>query len=646
MSTRNIYLKTMPPADAVTKAKAVLNRERLIKKEIIPVSEASGRVTAAPVYARYSAPSFHAAAMDGIAVWAKKTYFAREGYPVRLEPETDFFPVNTGEPIPPGMDTVIKIEETIGTSSGAIFIESPHFPWAHVRRVGQDIVASELLLTCNHLLSPYDIGALLAAGVWEIEVWERVKLVFIPTGSEVLDFALRPSPGLGQIVESNSQIFCALARSWGALPNNVSPVPDNPEMLREAVQQALTSDAQVVVVGAGSSAGETDYTARVFAELGEVLVRGLAISPGKPTLLGVAAGKLLVGAPGYPGSAVACFEEVLAPLVAWLGRSISVERERLNVKLTRNIPSPLGTEEMVRLAVGRIAGEALAVPLGRGSGMITNLAKAQALLRVTAASEGVDQGDTMEAELLVPRSVLDQVLLHVGSHDILLDLLANELMSLNQPVRLVSSNVGSLAGLAAIRDCSAMFAGSHLLDPGTEDFNFPALAKYLPGIDVYVINLAIRHQGLIVPKGNPKRLQQIEDLAREEVTFINRQRGAGTRILLDYHLQKAGIDPSNIRGYQHEEFTHMAVAVNVLSGAVDTGLGISSAARALDLDFVPLARERYDIVIPRIFLNDPRIQSLLSLLQQSELKSKIESFGGYETTLTGREMAPGMGLDG
>jgi putative molybdopterin biosynthesis protein len=323
-----------------------------------------------------------------------------------------------------------------------------------------------------------------------------------------------------------------------------------------------------------------------------------------------------------------------------------VERERLNVKLTRNVPSPLGTEELVRLAVGRIAGEALAVPLARGSGMITNLAKAQALLRVTAASEGVDQGDTMKAELLVPGSVLDQVLLHVGSHDILLDLLANELMSLNKPVRLVSSNVGSLAGLTAIRDCSAMFAGSHLLDPDTEDFNFPSLAKYLPGIDVIVINLAIRHQGLIVPKGNPKRLQKIEDLTREEVTFINRQRGAGTRILLDYHLQKAGIDPSNIRGYQHEEFTHMAVAVNVLSGAVDTGLGISSAARALDLDFVPMARERYDIVIPRRFLNDSRIQSLLSLLQQSDLKSKIESFGGYETTLTGREMAPGMGLDG
>ncbi len=646
MAKRNIYLKTISPAEAIERAKAVLDRDRLLGTEIVDVSEAAGRVTAAPVYARYSAPAFHAAAMDGIAVKAERTFAAREGWPLRLEPETDYLPVNTGEPLPAGMDAVIKIEETVETAGGAMFIEAPAFPWAHVRRVGQDIVASELMLPQNHSLSPYDIGALLSAGVWEVEVRQRVQLVFIPTGDEVLDFTRRPTPGLGQVIESNSQVFCALARSWGALPRRVPPVPDDRPALLAAVRAALASEAQVVVVGAGSSAGEKDLTAAIFAELGEVLAHGLAVSPGKPTLLGVAEGKLLVGAPGYPGSAIVCFEEVLAPLVAWLGHAAPPVREKLPVRLTRKTPSRLGAEEVVRLAVGRIHGEAMAVPLGRGPGMITNLTRAQALLRVPAASEGVEQDAIVEAELLTPAPLLDTVLVHVGSHDNLLDLIANELMGLPEPLRLVSSNVGSLGGLTALRNVSAMLAGSHLLDPATGDFNFPFLKRYLPGVDVLVVNLAIRHQGLLVAPGNPKGLRGIEDLARGDVSFINRQRGAGTRILLDYELQQAGLDPARIAGYGREEFTHMAVAVNVLSGAADTGLGIASAARALGLDFVPLARERYDLLIPRRFVEDHRIQSLLALLHRDEFKATIAAIGGYETPLTGQTMAPGMGLGG
>jgi putative molybdopterin biosynthesis protein len=278
--------------------------------------------------------------------------------------------------------------------------------------------------------------------------------------------------------------------------------------------------------------------------------------------------------------------------------------------------------------------------------MITNLTRAQALLRVPAASEGIEQDTMVDAELLVPAPDLDSVLVHVGSHDNLLDLIADDLMGLAQPLRLVSSNVGSLGGLTAIRNGSAMLAGTHLLDPESGDFNFPFPDKYLPGIDLLVVNLAIRHQGLIVPKGNPKELRGIEDLARADISFINRQRGAGTRILLDYHLQQAGLAPARVRGYDREEFTHMAVAVNIMSGAVDTGLGIFSAARALGLDFVPLARERYDLVIPRRFVEDRRIRSLLSLLQRDEFKAGIEALGGYETPLTGQVMTPGMGLGG
>jgi putative molybdopterin biosynthesis protein len=644
MANRNIYLKTITPAEAVDKARAALDRDQLVGKEVVPAAEAAGRVTAVPVYARYSAPPFHAAAMDGIVVCAEKTFPAREGEPLRLEPGADFLPIDTGQPIPEGMNAVIKIEEVIDAPGGAVLIEAPAFPWMNVRRLGQDIVATELILSRNHQVSAYDIGALLSAGIWEVEVWERVKVAFIPTGSEVVDFLDRPVPGPGEVIESNSQVFRALARSWGADPRRLPPVGDDPQALRREVERALDSDAHVIVVGAGASAGRKDFTAEVFAELGEVLAHGLAVSPGKPTLLAAARGKLLVGAPGYPGSAIVCFEEVLAPLVAWLGRRFPPVRERLSVRVARKIPSRLGTEEMVRLAVGRIEGQAMAVPLGRGPGMITNLTRAQAVLRIPAGSEGVEQDETAEVELLVPAPVLDSVLVHVGSHDNLLDLISDELMAFPDPLRLVSSNVGSLGGVNAIRNGSAMFAGAHLLDPDTGDFNFPFLEKYLAGIEVLVVNLAIRHQGLIVPRGNPKGLRGIEDLVRDDVGFINRQRGAGTRILLDYHLRQAGLRPDQVRGYEREEYTHMAVAVNVLSGSADTGLGVYSAARALGLDFVPLARERYDLVIPRHFAGDHRMMALLALLQNPEFKSAIEALGGYETSLTGHEMSPGMGL--
>ncbi len=644
MAKRNIYLQTVPVAEAIDLARAALDRPQLVTAETVAVTEAAGRVTAAPVRARYSSPPHHVSAMDGIAVKAETTFAAREGHPLRLDRQRDFFPVNTGQPLPRGTDAVIKIEEVVDGPEGTVFIEAPAYPWMHVRRIGQDIVATELMLPQNHLLSPYDIGTLLAAGIWEIEVWEPVRLTFIPTGDEVLDFATRPTPGPGQVIESNSQVFCALARGWGAQPSRVPPVADDPQALREAVSQALASDAQVVVVGAGSSAGTRDFTAQIFAELGEVLVHGLGISPGKPTLLGTAGGKLLVGAPGYPGSAVVCFEEVLAPLVAWLGRRQPPVRERIAVRVTRKTPSKLGFEELVRLAVGRIGDEAMAVPLGRGPGMLTNLSRAQALVRVPARSEGLEQDEVVSAELLVPAPVLDSVLVHVGSHDNLLDLIANELMDRPEALRLVSSNVGSLGGVTALGAGSAMVAGMHLFDPASGDFNFPFLERYLPGADLLVVNLAIRQQGLIVPRGNPKGIGGIGDLVREEISCINRQRGAGTRILFDHHLNQAGIRPARIRGYEREEYTHMAVAVNVLTGSADTGLGIYSAARALDLDFVPLARERYDLVIPRRFADDAKIRALLELLRSQAFQARISAQGGYETSLTGQEMAPGMGL--
>lgn len=653
-SDRNIYLSTIAPAEAVARAKVALGetgRGALIRAEAVPAHESAGRVTARPIFARCSSPTFHSAAMDGVAVRSADTFAAREGSPLRLLKNQHYVPVNTGHPLPEGYDAVVMIEHVDQLDGDAVSIEAPAFPWQHVRRIGEDIVATELLLPQNHTLSAYDVGALLAAGIYEVEVWERVRLTFIPTGDEVLDFLRCPTPGPGQVIESNSQVFRAITSAWGAAPSWVPPVADKPELLHKAIADALASGAHIAVVGAGSSAGSKDYTRVVFEQFGEILCHGIAVMPGKPTLVAVVRGgeydgRLLIGAPGYPVSAVVCLEDVLEPIARWLMRQDSPGRPKIQARLARKTPSRPGMEELVRLAVGRVGDGYVAAPLPRGAGLITSLTKAQALTRIPADCEGLAQDEMIEAELLVPLAGLSKVLVHIGSHDNILDLLANELMGLPEPLRMVSSHVGSMGGLTALKNNAALFAGCHLFDPETSDFNFPFLRKHLPGMDLTVVNLAIRHQGLMVAKGNPKNIQTVQDLARPEVAFINRQRGAGTRILLDHHLSVAGIAPASVRGYDREEYTHMAVAVNVLTGAADCGLGIFAAAKALDLDFVPLARERYDLVFPTAYLDDPRIQTLLANINTAQFQQRMEALGGYETKLTGRVMAPGMGLGG
>ncbi len=640
---RNVYLHTIPIREAVNKAIAALDRDALVRPVRIPTHEAAGHVLSEAVFARFSSPTFHSAAMDGYAVRAASTFGAREGAPMELHTGTDCFAVNTGNPLPEGCDAVIMIEH-VTTIQDGIRIEAPAFPWQHVRRIGEDIVATEMLFPQNHRVSPYDIGALLSAGIWDVRVWEPIRIAIIPTGDEVLDFTTRPSPKAGQVVESNSQVLAALARQLGCEARRIPPVADNPTALNEALEQCLASDAHIVIICAGSSAGSKDFTRRTIESCGEILVHGISAMPGKPSLLGACKGKLVVGAPGYPVSTIVCFEELATPVIRWLGRAEEVRHPRIEVELTRKAASKLGVEEFLRLAVGKVDDKYVATPLPRGAGCITTVSRAQALTRIPANAEGIEQNSLVTAELMVPEESLRDILVCVGSHDNTLDILADELMGKTPPIRFSSSHVGSMGGILSIRSGSCHLAGAHLFDPDTGDYNFPFLQRYLPDCDVTLVNLAIRHQGFIVPKGNPRKLQTIRDLADGDIRFMNRQRGAGTRILFDHHLREAGIAPELVAGYDKEEFTHMAVAVNVLTGAADTGLGIFAAARALALDFVPLARERYDLIIPNRFMDTPGIQAVLRLLNSPTFHARIEALGGYETTLTGQIMQPGTGL--
>jgi putative molybdopterin biosynthesis protein len=604
----------------------------------IPTVTARGRVTAAPVWARWSSPAAHQAAMDGFAVAAADTYGARPESPRLLAVGQQAHPINTGHLMPPGTDAVIMVENVPDPEADPLTIEAPVFPWHNVRRVGEDLVAGEMVLPEGVEITPWAQGAMLAAGVINVMVRRRPRVVIIPTGSELIPanvLGAEPPPEI--LVEFNSVILAGLVEEAGGLPEVWPITPDDPTNLAEVVKRAVAA-ADVVLVNAGSSAGSEDYTYQAVSALGEVLVHGVAMMPGKPTLLGVVAGKPVIGNPGYPVSAVLSFEEFAAPLIAGMAGQRLTSRPTLTVQPSQNLPSKSGLTEYIRVTLGRVGDRVMATPLPRGAGTVTSLVRADGMLKIPALSEGLEEDRPVNAELLVPLEDIEGTLVVLGSHDNTLDLLATLLRRRNPRLRLSSGHVGSLGGLMALRQGRAHLGGSHLYDPETNSYNVPYIQKHLPGLSLKLINLAWRQQGFMVLPDNPLNILRVADLTRKEVRFINRQRGAGTRLLLDYLLKEEGIDPAAVQGYDREEYTHMAVAANVKSGTADVGLGILAAARALGLDFIPLTPERYDLVVPQTTYDDHRFQELLETVRSPEFHRAAEALGGYDLKDCGKLM--------
>jgi len=607
--------------------------------EKVPAEEALGRITAEPVFAKRSAPSYHSAAMDGIAVKAEQTYGTTERSPRVLTLERDALWINTGQPLPKPFDSVIMVEKIHQIDSDHLEIRAPAYPWQHVRKVGEDIVATQLLFPQSHRIRAYDLGALISAGVFSVKVWERPRVAIIPSGSELVHHgAIGEEQALevGQIMEFNSTLLAALVRESGGVPIVHDIVADVEEGIRESLKQAIESDAHVVIINAGSSAGSKDFTVHAIGELGEVLVHGVTMMPGKPTILGVVDGKPVVGNPGYPVSATLSFEQFVRPLLYRFQGSYAPKRDTINVHPTRDIPSKLGMEEFLRVNIGKVGAKYVATPLPRAAGSITTLTRAEGIIRIPALSEGISQRDEAQAELLVDEEDLLNTVVIIGSHDITVDILADEIKRRGYNIRISSGNVGSLGGLMALRKGTCHIAGSHLLDTQTGQYNLSYIRRYLKGKHISVFHLVLRDQGLIVTKGNPRAVKGISDLSRGDVTFVNRQAGSGTRVLFDYKLDQQGMEPKSIKGYDHEEFTHMAVAVDILSGAADCGMGIFAAAKALDLDFIPLEREQYDLIIPTDMLDLPNVRAVLETIQTQDFRKRVESLGGYDPSKSGQ----------
>jgi len=618
------YLSNMPLDEAVAKYRAALDEAGLsYKTETIKSAESFGRVTANAVYAKSSSPHYNASAMDGIALKAGQTFGASELSPAKLRP-ADFMVVDTGDPLPEGADCVVMAEDVVETDGGAVLLYSPAVPWQNVRQIGEDICAGDMLMPSFTEITPALAGALLAGGVLEVEVVKQPLAGIIPTGDEIVPPAENPKPG--DIAEFNSVIFTGMLREWGAAAKTYPITPDRLELIEAAVREAA-EECDIVLVIAGSSAGREDYTAQAVKNTGTLVLHGIAIKPGKPAVLGLRGKVPVIGVPGYSVSAMIVMDKVTRGVVERLTRKPPSEPDVVEAAVARKIPSSLKYREFVRVSLSGAGEKLTAVPLNRGAGVISSFTKAHGMMDIPQNSEGVEAGESVRVELLRDRKDLEKMLVITGSHDPLIDEAADLLKRSGSPFEVASSHVGSMGAVMAVKEGRAHAGGIHLLDTQSGEYNIPYLKKYFPAGGASLMEGVVRVQGIMTAPGNPKGITGFEDIQR--VSYVNRQRGSGTRILCDFLAAKHGVDTREVYGYDREEFTHTAVAALIASGSADAGLGIYAAAKIYGLEFIPVAREEYDFLCRAEELENEKLRALAAVLRSPAFLARLEKLGGY-----------------
>ncbi len=629
MGKRNLYLNNTPVEEARIIYKNALKTRIKMEYEEIPTEQSLGRITKEAVFALCSSPMFNAAAMDGIAVIAERTKGALEREPLELKKLEDFMVVDTGDPIKYPYDAVIMAEDVLEIDDSTVSILEAAAPWQHIRPVGEDIVCGEMLLASMHKIRPIDIGVLFSGGITKIKVVKQPKVAIFPTGTEIIEPGSEPKEG--DILESNSRMFEAMVTTYGGIAHRFPPIKDDYEKIKGVVSDALVH-YDIVIVNAGSSAGTEDYTVHILRELGEVFVHGVAIKPGKPVILAVAKDKPVIGLPGYPVSAYIGFENFVKPILTMFSGEHDDESNQVKAILSKRLVSSLKHKEYVRVKVGAVGGRLVASPLSRGAGAAMSLVRADGFCVIDQICEGIEAGQTVTVELYRSRSEIKHTLVSIGSHDLILDLIG-DLMSFHNPgIYMSSTHVGSMGGLMALKRGEAHMVPIHLLDEESGEYNLPYLVRLFQE-PMSIIKGVKRIQGLMVQKGNPLNIKGIEDLTR--CRYVNRQRGAGTRVLFDYKLKFLGINSLLINGYEREAATHMAAAALVSSKSADAAMGIFSAANAMGLDFLPVGEEEYDFAVPVKYLDLPEMLSFIKVLKSEELHHRMDQIGGYRYDLAG-----------
>jgi putative molybdopterin biosynthesis protein len=628
---QNVYLSNYELKEAL---QIYLQRLESLKTktETINTWDANGRVTAKAVFAVLSSPQYNSSAMDGIACKSEKTFEASDRNHIVLEEKTDYIIVDTGDPIPKEFDCVIMVEDLIRVDKTHVKIIQSAAPWQNIRPLGEDIVENQLIVPSKHKIRPVDIGALIAGGINVVEVYKKPSVGIIPTGTEIVE------PGtelkIGDIIDFNSRTFQALVSDWGGLPNRYPIVKDDYKLIKSSVLKAIEEN-DVVLINAGSSAGREDFTASIVKDIGELIIHGVAIKPGKPVVMGVIKDKPIIGIPGFPVSAFFVMDEIVKPIVYGYQGLETEPKKMVDAVLTKRCMSSLKYLEFLRVKLGYIGEKYVATPLTRGAGTTMSLVNADGVLEIGQNIEGIEAGTKVSVRLLTSEGKIKNTLLCIGSHDPIIDIAADIMHSRNKKYFLSSSNVGSTGGLMALKTGETHIAPTHLLDMETGEYNVSYLKKYVPNKKIALVKCVNRIQGFMVEKGNPKNITKFEDLARKDIKFVNRQRGSGTRLLLDYNLNKLNIDFKNINGYYREEFTHLAVAAAVEAGDADAGLGVFSAANMMGLDFIPVCNEEYDLAIPEEYLELEIVKEFIETIKSGQFKAKLDELGGYNYSNTG-----------
>lgn len=600
--------------------------------EKIPITDSLNCISANTITAAISVPHFYSASVDGIAVLSSSTFSATASNPLTLKIGDDAQFIDTGMPILPGFDAVVPIEDVKLKSIEDVEITGSYAPWENVRPLGEEMAAQEVILPSNHRIRSFDIAALFAGGHSYIDIVKKPGIGILPIGSTLVPTGSLPD--VGQAMETSSQILSNTALQWGANPILIDIVDENLVELSKKVDR-IKKDIDLLCIIGGSSLG-TALIADMLDRKGELISYGLQIKPGMSTCLGIMDDCPIIGLPGNAMSAYIAFDYFAKPVIYRKLGINAPEKKIFKAYLSRDIKSPKYVDEFIRASLGYVDNMPVAVPISRGANILMSLVRADGIIHINSRKSKIKAGELVNVELLRPRDDLENKIFMAGSYDMCFDILRNEIQRQNPDIVLYNSNVGSMRGLIALKAGFCHLSGIHFFDDETGEFNIPIVKMFLADMPLIMVNLLHRQLGFIVKKGNPKEIFEFEDLTMPDVKLINRIRGSGTRMILDYYLKKNKIEINRIKGYADEAHTHLTLASAVASGHADVGLGISAAAKASGLDFIPLIPERMDFVIPKKFLNTYAMKSLLGTIAGEKFKKEVSMLDGYSTEMTGK----------
>ncbi len=620
--------------------------ERIQAVEKIALERALGRVLAEDVFSGVDVPGFDRAAMDGFAVTAADTFGADEQRPVRLKVVADVeagdsagysalageaLEIATGAPMPKGTDAEVMVEYTKRNGSEVLVYRSVS-PGENVTGAGSDIMTGELLLRKSERITPREVGLLAAIGLSQVSVFRKPRVAVFSSGNELI----KPGDSLrfAKIYDVNGPAVSAAVAECGGEPQFLGILPDNYAAVKDSLDSALR-DADIVISSGSTSSGPGDLFYRAVDDLGDpgVIVHGLTLKPGKPALLGIVRGKPIFGLPGYPTSALMIFHMLVAPIIRRLANAPEVAPVKVSAISPMKFFKARGRRELLPVQlITQPQGELIAYPMQGGSGAVSSFSMADGFADLPATQEYVDEGERMEIQLF-GRELTPASLVVIGSHCVGLDIAFSMLKKQDRDFLGRTINVGSVGGFHAVKRGEADMAGVHLQDEASGEYNLPFLSSYGLKESAVLVRGYDREQGLIVRQGNPKKISGIRDLLRDDVRFINRNQGSGTRLLIERHLtvlaSSVGTDleglSMKIHGYGYEVKSHSAVAAAVKNDRADVGFGIRTVAEVPGLEFIKLDDEKYDFLIGGDRMSKKQVQAFVKLLGSKEFSTALRT---------------------